>query len=44
VNNLSEAVGYVYVSEMKLDEANKDIKIIRIIALEDSPIASDGAK
>ncbi len=38
VNNLPEAIGYIYSSELELDEKNTSIKIIGLIELEDEPV------
>ncbi len=34
VNNLPEAIGYLFLSELELDEENKDIKLIMVIGIE----------
>jgi phosphate transport system substrate-binding protein len=37
VSNLPEAIGYLYLNELELDEKSKNVKIIRVIEIEDDP-------
>ncbi len=35
VNNLPEAIGYLYLNELELDENNKNVKVVKVIELDD---------